>query len=72
MEKTAAESWDVKRFEKMFKKQLNEIEIDKEMLEIKLKNKTTEMNELHMQLRDKEVFKQILRQKNVFSIEFRV
>lgn len=55
MDKTEAEAWDVKRFEKMFKKQLNELEIDNEMLQIKLKNKIKEMNQLRMQYRDKEV-----------------
>lgn len=56
MDKTEAEAWDVKRFEKMFKKQLNELEIENEMLQIKLKNKIKEMNQLRMQFRDKEVY----------------
>lgn len=50
-----AESPAVKKLEKLFKKQLNEIEIEQEMLELKLKNKSEELNQLHMQYRDKEV-----------------
>lgn len=50
-----AESQDVKKLEKMFKKQLNEIEVDKEILENRLKNKLAEVKQLHMQYRDKDV-----------------
>lgn len=64
MEKVAAESPNLKQLEKQFKKQLNEIEIDKEMLETKLKNKNKEMQQLHMQLSDKEVMK--LNIQNIF------
>lgn len=56
MAKIAAESQDVKKLEKMFKKQLNEIEVDKEFLENRLKNKVSELKQLHMQYRNKEVF----------------
>lgn len=55
MAKVAAESHDVKKLEKMFKKELNEIEADKEMLETRLRNKMTEVKQLHMQYRNKEV-----------------
>lgn len=55
MAKIAAESHDVKKLEKMFKKQLSELEVDKEILENRLKNKITEVKELHMQCRHKEV-----------------
>lgn len=57
MAKAEAEAWDLKKLEKMFKRQLTEIEIDKEMLEIKLQKKVQEVNELQMQYRVKEVFK---------------
>lgn len=56
MAKIAAESYDVKKLEKMFKKQLNEIEVDKELLENRLKNKIEEVKQLHMQYRNKDVF----------------
>lgn len=56
MAKAEAEAWDMKKLEKMFKRQLTEIEIDKEMLEIKLQKKVQELNELQMQYRVKEVF----------------
>lgn len=55
MAKVAAESHDVKKLEKMFKKELNEIEADKEMLETRLRNKMTEVKQMHMQYRNKEV-----------------
>ena len=57
MAKAEAEAWDLKKLEKTFKRQLTEIEIDKEMLEIKLQKKVQELNELQMQYRVKEVFK---------------
>lgn len=60
MEKFVAESPDLKKLEKQFKKQLNEIEVDKEMLETQLKNKNKELNQLQMQYRDKEVEKCLL------------
>lgn len=49
------ESPDVKKLEKLFKKQLNEIEADKEMLQVELQNKNRELSQLHLQYRDKEV-----------------
>lgn len=57
MNKAVAESPDLKKLEKQFKKQLNEIEIDKELLETQLKNKDLELKQLHMQYRDKEALK---------------
>lgn len=55
MAKIAAESQDVKKLEKMFKKELNGIEVDKEILENRLRNKIAEVKQLHMQYRDKDV-----------------
>lgn len=55
MAKTAAESQDVKNLEKLFKRQLNDIEVDKELLENRLKNKVAEIRQLHVQFRNKEV-----------------
>lgn len=48
---------DLKHLEKDFKKRLNEIEVDKEMLEKQLKSKNKEISQLQMQYRDKEVSK---------------
>lgn len=53
---TGAESPNAKRLEKLFKKQLIELEVDKEMLEVKLKNKDRELDQLQMQITVKEVF----------------
>lgn len=53
--KLAAESQDVLKLEQMFKKQLREIEEDKEILETRLKHKAAEVNQLHMLHRNKEV-----------------
>lgn len=55
MAKMAAESYDVKKLEKMFRRQLLEIEVDKELLENRMKNKVAEVKQLHMQCRNKEV-----------------
>lgn len=55
MAKTALESYDVKKLEKMFKRQLAEIEVDKECLENRLENKTIEVKQLQMQYRTKQV-----------------
>lgn len=57
MDKIVSESPDLKKLEKQFKKQLNEIEIEKEMLEVQLKNKNKELKQLNMQYKDKEVLK---------------
>lgn len=57
MAKMAAESYDVKKLEKMFRRQLFEIEVDKELLENRMKNKEAEVKQLHMQCRNKEVKK---------------
>lgn len=55
MAKVAAESHDVKKLEKMFKKQLNEFEAEKEYLETRFTNKVTEVKQLQMQYKNKEV-----------------
>lgn len=55
MAKMAAESHDVKKLEKMFRRQLLEIEVDKELLENRLRNKVAEVKQLHVQYRNKEV-----------------
>lgn len=55
MAKMAAESQDVKKLEKMFRRQLLEIEVDKELLENRLRNKVAEVKQLHVQYRNKEV-----------------
>lgn len=55
LEKAVAESPDLKKLEKQFKKQLSEFEVEKELLEMQLKNKNIELNQLQLQLIDKEV-----------------
>lgn len=62
------ESPDVKKLEKLFKKQLNEIEADKEMLQVELKNKNRELSEVHLLYRDKEV----LNFKKTLLLMFRI
>lgn len=45
-----------KRLKKLFKNQLIELLVEKEMIEVKMENQNRALIQLHMQLRDKEVF----------------
>lgn len=72
MDKIVAESPDLKKLEKQFKKQLNDIEIEKEMLEVQLKNKNKELKQLNMQYRDKEVLKPLFFTMTILNQSYQI